>query len=1248
MTQVTPISFSLTNLTLSASRLQYENTTSDTVANALYFITVQAVSGNGKTTSASSNGIYIDITPPKFDIQFYLDVTRSDINDLQPVTHQASNSTIKAYWNFVDEESEIKAYYWAIGTSKGATDLQSLTNAGLNQSSSNPDLEGHLFHNHTYYVMVKAVNGAGLETVTECEGVTVLLKQPKVEDIGTAFNFSEPLSDNVYPTDAKKTSSANSAGISWTKAEDDSVSRYDYCVGSSEDIEDDIVQCMTVGVNSSGSVAIKDGRVIVTSGNDMAERSISDVMVPDENGTVIAGSRFNMEPGKCLHTKLKVCNDADICTVKTAGTITVIEDGDELMTSSGGEDLKIDTSVARRRRRQAAGQDDFELTIQTSGGLHAGASLVFGFLDDSRASQDYTSDVSVNFRSYITDHRRMAEYASRELAGRIQQVYEPSFFLGSLGQMELQGALQIKVTFSAWNNWQDEVPKLVYWDSGHMKWQDAGITCEEKAAVYNHGLGRATVPVCVTRKSSANGANTAQGTYFSHETQFAVARVSTSLINRKPYLVNLPTNITLNEDEAVMKYQLQAQDADNDKLQFALDLNQPPSTLASVSLTLDGLLTYIPCKDCYGQETLNFKVEEVHNSADISPLHVEGSITLIVKPVNDNPFVFISYKGELVNSRNTKTAWIKAEQNTPSNRVYLPITATIGAYDIDSGDHVTLSVSQSANGHAEISTKVYSIPADITNCNVIVNYELPTRQEKSMPCGLQLPYAKAKLVWVMSTITYTPNTGFYGKDSLHILAHDDDNAASQLLTVDIDVPQATCLQDQADSIPPEFSRLPSDITTTNSAGQGTSVVTWTGPLVTDNCGDRTVTSNYNSGDNIPIGNNMVVITAVDEQGNYASFEFTVNVKDIDDPDFVDSDSITLETDPGKATVATWSPQVSDNSGGALTVTQIERSHNPYQLGGGNTATFTVVDEAGNSATKTFTITVVDREAPTFINRVSDISVNTDSGQSYASVSWTAPTTSDNSGSAVALSSNYQPGQFGIGQTTVTYTAVDEFGNQAHDSFVITVNDVESPTFVNLPSDIIKEVSPGTQSATVTWVDPTANENSGFYTIDSTYQSGTSFGIGIHSNVYTVRDPSGNTASHTMTISVQTRYCPSSWSYFSNYCYYFSSSRKIYSDAKSDCITKSGSLTSILNQAENTFLQGYVVSDHFWIGLDDITDEGTFRWVDNNQFDFANWGTDEPNDGHGKEDCSEIRVDGYWNDVPCSEDTKKYICKKPLF
>ena len=64
----------------------------------------------------------------------------------------------------------IQEHYWAIGTSRGAVDLQDFVNVGLNQTAYNSNLEGQLQHNTSYYVTVKCINGAGLETVVESDG----------------------------------------------------------------------------------------------------------------------------------------------------------------------------------------------------------------------------------------------------------------------------------------------------------------------------------------------------------------------------------------------------------------------------------------------------------------------------------------------------------------------------------------------------------------------------------------------------------------------------------------------------------------------------------------------------------------------------------------------------------------------------------------------------------------------------------------------------------------------------------------------------------------------------------------------------------------------------------------------------------------------------------------------------------------------------------------------------------------------
>ena len=74
----------------------------------------------------------------------------------------------------------------------------------------------------------------------------------------------------------------------------------------------------------------------------------------------------------------------------------------------------------------------------------------------------------------------------------------------------------------------------------------------------------------------------------------------------------------------------------------------------------------------------------------------------------------------------------------------------------------------------------------------------------------------------------------------------------------------------------------------------------------------------------------------------------------------------------------------------------------------------------------------------FTNTPSATTVNTDPGQPTAVVSWTEPTVTDNSGS-YTLSSTHSPGStFDTGNTTVTYTVVDESANDVTFSFDITV------------------------------------------------------------------------------------------------------------------------------------------------------------------------------------------------------------------
>ena len=81
----------------------------------------------------------------------------------------------------------------------------------------------------------------------------------------------------------------------------------------------------------------------------------------------------------------------------------------------------------------------------------------------------------------------------------------------------------------------------------------------------------------------------------------------------------------------------------------------------------------------------------------------------------------------------------------------------------------------------------------------------------------------------------------------------------------------------------------------------------------------------------------------------------------------------------------------------------------------------------------------DNENPQIFGCPGHIATSTDSGVATATVSWTDPTASDNSGS-VSLSGSKNSGtDFPIGMTTVTYTATDGSGNSISICFfVVTV------------------------------------------------------------------------------------------------------------------------------------------------------------------------------------------------------------------
>jgi len=69
-----------------------------------YYITVKAITGSGRSVTASSGGVYIDLTPPVFDLIVHLDLS---YNQQEPSTFQGDNSSIAVYYEVYDTESQV-------------------------------------------------------------------------------------------------------------------------------------------------------------------------------------------------------------------------------------------------------------------------------------------------------------------------------------------------------------------------------------------------------------------------------------------------------------------------------------------------------------------------------------------------------------------------------------------------------------------------------------------------------------------------------------------------------------------------------------------------------------------------------------------------------------------------------------------------------------------------------------------------------------------------------------------------------------------------------------------------------------------------------------------------------------------------------------------------------------------------------------------------------------------------------------
>jgi hypothetical protein len=315
-----------------------------------------------------------------------------------------------------------------------------------------------------------------------------------------------------------------------------------------------------------------------------------------------------------------------------------------------------------------------------------------------------------------------------------------------------------------------------------------------------------------------------------------------------------------------------------------------------------------------------------------------------------------------------------------------------------------------------------------------------------------------------------------------------------------------------------------DINNTPGNCDGETDVTY--PTASDNSGHVTVTSDY-AGLPLPdidpvtplfvpdvvfpVGPTTIIWTAVDPSGNDSWSAQMVTVTDNEQPTITCEGDVSQTNDPGlcSAEITLGTPATSDNCG----VASVTNDHPSKIFSVGETiVTWTVTDIHGNMNTCTQKVSVTDTELPTIVC-AGDVSVNTDNGKCFATITLTMPSAGDNCGVA-SVTNNHLSAIFNEGVTNVTWTVTDIHGNTNNCIQKVTVTDNEKPV-ITASADINQTADAGECGATIVITDATATDNCGVGAIhgvrDDEMSLSDSYPVGTTTITWTVTDIHGHAA-----------------------------------------------------------------------------------------------------------------------------------------
>lgn len=322
---------------------------------------------------------------------------------------------------------------------------------------------------------------------------------------------------------------------------------------------------------------------------------------------------------------------------------------------------------------------------------------------------------------------------------------------------------------------------------------------------------------------------------------------------------------------------------------------------------------------------------------------------------------------------------------------------------------------------------------------------------------------------------------------------------------------------------PPLVDCPAPIVVDAPAGQCNAIVAVPIATASDACSGIQSIERDPLGSLFDAGVTTVTFTAIDAAGNSATCSTTVTVNTNNQPSIQNCPAPIIVDAPGAdcTRAVSWvDPNGIDACGQAITLTPSQPGNGDDFPVGITTVTYQAVDGNGNTAICSFTVLVRDTVAPV-ITCPTDYTIHVVGIGCCGQGGFNLPVGSDNCDPMVDLVGDFIPSDiFCVGQTLVTYTANDDFGNSATCTFVVTVVDSQFPVIV-CPADITVMAPTDSCSAEAFWDLPTATDNcaSGNIPVYSNDVPGTVFPTGVHFVTYFASDASNQESSCTFSVTV---------------------------------------------------------------------------------------------------------------------------------